>query len=61
MFQLGRLDESETAYSNALAVDAKYRKQPQPWQGLLNVYERKKDVGRYLETVEALGGVFKDA
>lgn len=59
--KLGSIDESEEAYKTALAIDEKYEKQPEPWKGLLDVYEAKKNIDEYMKAAVRLATIYRDA
>jgi len=60
LFQQGFIQESEESYNNALSVDPKYEKVPEPWQGLLNIYEAQKDIPKYIDTATKISIIFRD-
>ncbi|KAF8442581.1 hypothetical protein BGX38DRAFT_1096186 [Terfezia claveryi] len=60
LFQQGLIQESEESYNNALSVDPKYEKMPEPWQGLLNIYEAQKNIPKYIDTATKLSIIFRD-
>lgn len=66
LFNLEKYDESESCYREAIATETAERQKkdkkenPQPWQGLVNLYEKQGRVNEYMDAALKLATIYRD-